>query len=377
MMFSEIHKQIAESQRLYDSAIRSLTNSVTMSSVQKVLNERALLEQSLISSLSSSLNKISCLNNITSTVCNLSLANNSISSLFDSSHRIMSEMRSVMEQQYQWREIVKNFTMTNQLAELTLRRHTSEILSLSLASQSKIMELQSFRLGESILASESFQRSLFNGLERISKTYNSLFNAIGNHNAKIAGFSPVVTRHPPIDLFWESRVLEEITVPTDKRQLEPDLDIGVISEERSLEDLLMEIDPRLKDLLIGAHEALTSSNPDRSRHVATSLRELFNHVVQIIASDDDISQWTSKTEHFHQGRPTRRARLLYICRQIDFGELSDFVDADVSSALTLVNALHSGTHGIISYFSERQLRVLIDRMESLLLFLLRLNAENR
>jgi len=376
-MFADVHKQIAESQRIYDSTFHSLTTSLKMDVVQNVLDERAILERSSISSLASSLNQLSGINNFaSSTVCALSLANNSINSLFDSTHRITSEVQSVMEQQNQWREITKNFTLTNQLAELTLRRHTSEMLSFSLSAQSNIMELQSFRLGESILASESIQKSLLDGLEGISNTYNNLFNAISSHPARIAEFSPVVTRHPPIELFRESRVLEEITVPTSERQLEPDSDVGVISEEKSLEDWLLEIDPRLNDLLRGAHEALTSNNPDRSRHVATSVRELFTHLIHIIAPDDGILKWTSKDEHFHQGRPTRRARLLYICRQIDFGELSDFVDDDVRAALTLVDALHSGTHDISSCFSERQLMVLLDRMESLILFLLRLNAEN-
>lgn len=373
---SDAAKQIAASYRFYDSAFRSLTTSPATEFIQKVLAERAALERASISSLASSLSQPSKFDFISSATCAMAEANTSIKSLFDATHSIIATMRPIIEEHNQWRAITKNLAVTNNLAELTLRRHTSEMFSASLAAQSKIMDLQHFRLGEAIQASESLQQSLRLGLDHISSTYNALFGAIGSLPITVAQFAPVVTRYPPLELFHEAKILEEITIPIDEQTLEFEPDVSVISDECSLEDWLHEIDPGLNTLLRGARQALTSANPDRVRHVTTSMRELFTHVVHHLAPDDAIRQWTSNDRYFHQGHPTRRARLLYICRQINFDTLSDFVDADVRSALTLVDALHSGTHGISPNLSERQLGVLFDRMESLLLFLLQLNAEN-
>lgn len=373
---ADFAKEISISQSIYDSALRSLSSITTMDMVQDILDKRDTIEKSLISSIDLSLNHISGLTDISSTLNELSLANNSINSLFDSTHRIAEDIHYVMEQQNQWREIAKNLTFTDQIAELSLRRHMSEMLSTSLAAQSNIMAIQSYTLGGSILANESIQQLFLNDLDDITKTYKSLFDVIGRHPATLAKFSPIITRHPPIELFRESKVLKEITVPQDEQLLEVESDVKVIPEETSLYDWLMELDPRLPDLLRGAHQALKSPNPDRARHAATSLRELFTHVIHFIAPDDDIKKWTLEDEYFYEGKPTRRARLLYVCRQIDFDELSDFVNADVNASLTLVDALQSGTHGIKSSLSDRQINVMIDRMESLLFFMLRLNSEN-
>ena len=74
-------------------------------------------------------------------------------------------------------------------------------------------------------------------------------------------------------------------------------------------------------------------------------------------------------------RPTRRARLLYICRSIDCDALGVFLEQDTQSTLTLMNALNSGTHVVTSRLTSGQLKALVLRMESLLVFLLQIANE--
>ena len=121
---------------------------------------------------------------------------------------------------------------------------------------------------------------------------------------------------------------------------------------------------------------LDTNNSDRARHVASSLRELIGHVLRQLAPEDKIRVWATDSSYYHNGRPTRRTQLLYICREINFDHLSEFVDADVELALTLINALHAEAHVIDRRLTDRQLQGLMDRTESLLLFLLRLNYTN-
>lgn len=373
---ADVARQIAESHRLYDSAFRSLTASTAMGAALKALAERAAFEKASIASITSSLSELSKLGTLSSPIRALTEANASIKSIFESTRFIDSAMRSALEHQRQWQEMTKNLVFSSQLAELTLRRHTSAMLSASLAAQSKLMDLQPYRLGAAIHAAESLQESLRLGLDKFATSYNKLFDFIGHRPSIIAELVPIVTQRPPLEVFREAELLEEITVPEDEQEAPYEYEVAVVPEERSLEDWLQEIDTGLRTLLRGAREALNSSNPDRARHVATSVRELFTHVLQRLAPDGGIRVWTTDTHYYHNGRPTRRARLLYINREINVDVLSDFVDADVNSALTLIDALHAGTHGITSRLTDRQLRALVDRMESLLLFLLRLNATN-
>jgi hypothetical protein len=117
--------------------------------------------------------------------------------------------------------------------------------------------------------------------------------------------------------------------------------------------------------------------PVMNRHVTTSVRELFTRVLHGLAPDDDVRQWTSSPELFHDNRPTRRARLLFICREINCDPLTHFVEDDVRAAISLVDSLNAGTHVVESKLTNLQLSSIVSRMESLLVFLLQLRNSGR
>jgi len=79
-----------------------------------------------------------------------------------------------------------------------------------------------------------------------------------------------------------------------------------------LNALLEELNPVLPQVWRGAVLASISDNPDRVRHVATSLREIMTHVLHISAPDDAVVRWSSSPEDFRGKKPTRRARLRFI-----------------------------------------------------------------
>lgn len=259
---------------------------------------------------------------------------------------------------------------------LYINLNKSSMLFASLpASLSKLFELRQYHLGSVINASASFQKSLHLNLDNFVKSYKRLFDASAIRPPIIANFEPIIAQYPTLEIFRETEVLEAITVPEYEKEFPAEYEAPRVPEEKDLEVLLQEVDMGLPNLLQGARKALNSDNHDRARHITVSLRELIGHVIRLLAPDDSIRSWTDEPHYYHKGRPTRQARLLYINRKINSDSLSKFVDADVALALALIDALNAGTHGISSSLTDGQLRVLIDRAESLLLFLLRLNNQ--
>ena len=138
--------------------------------------------------------------------------------------------------------------------------------------------------------------------------------------------------------------------------------------------VLSRVDPALWGMYAGACAALERRTPDTARHVLTSLRELCNHLLRRLAPDDRVLAWVPQgdNDYLHQGRPTRKARVLYLCREIDHGPLRDFVLRDAQTVVELLTVFHR-VHELDPQFSRKQLRALILRTESWISYVLRLH----
>ena len=51
---------------------------------------------------------------------------------------------------------------------------------------------------------------------------------------------------------------------------------------------------------------------DRPRHVMTSLRELLTHTLHRLAPDREVQGWSSDSEYYNDGRPTRHALSIHL-----------------------------------------------------------------
>ena len=307
------------------------------------------------------------LNTLSSQVCAMAEANISILAMTKADMLLSSMTPPLHQDQQRMQEIMKS---------LSPPLDTSAMLSTSLAAQSKLFELQRFPLGAAINAAASLQESLRLNLDKFTISYKNLVDFTDHQPSIIEVLEPDIIQYPSHEVFREAELLEQITVPEDEQVVLEEYEVITIPEERTLEDRLGEINSDLPNLLQGARAALNADNPDRARHVASSLRELIGYILRQLAPEDKIRVWATDSSYYHNGRPTRRTQLLYICREINFDHLSEFVDADVELALTLINALHAEAHVIDRRLTDRQLQGLMDRTESLLLFLLRLNYTN-
>lgn len=142
--------------------------------------------------------------------------------------------------------------------------------------------------------------------------------------------------------------------------------------------LLQNLDPALATPYVGAREALWGRNPDRVRHILSSLRELWNHLLRRIAPDEHVLAWVpnDKKELLHKGRPTRKARVLYVCRNLNHEPLAEFVDHDTQALVKLVE-FFDHVHELESELTDEQLRALLLRTDSWLTYILQIWEDSR
>ena len=155
--------------------------------------------------------------------------------------------------------------------------------------------------------------------------------------------------------------------------------VDEVEEETSIcASLLKGVDPALARPYEGARDVLYGTNPDRARHFLSSQRELWNHLLRIIAPDEQVQEWIPKDgkDLLHEGKPTRKARILYLCRDLNHDSLTEFVVRDTHALVTLVN-LFNRVHQLEPKLSDQQLRALQLRSDSWLTYILQIFKESQ
>ena len=171
----------------------------------------------------------------------------------------------------------------------------------------------------------------------------------------------------------------DVLYPTEHRsdteviELEP---YPLNEEETGATDLIVlleRVDSQFVTMYMGAVEALESDNPDRSRHVLTSLRELWNHLLRKLAPKKDVMEWIKEhggQGYLHDGQPTRHAKIRYALRDLEDEPLGDFLEAD-TEAMVKLYTLYGRLHGLDTGVSDEQLRAITFKTESYLGYILR------
>ena len=151
-----------------------------------------------------------------------------------------------------------------------------------------------------------------------------------------------------------------------------------IEETSNCPALLRDVDPQLVKMYEGALGALRDDNPDRKRHVLSSLRELVNHLLWKMAPDEKVLAWIPATNGnwLHEEKPTRNARLRYLCREIEHGPMDDFVIADTKAMVKFIEILNR-THQLEIALSSQQLQALLHRTASFVTFIVPIWKESK
>jgi len=260
--------------------------------------------------------------------------------------------------------------------DLVLQSHLAEISKLSVLSQVAVSRLVWESLGDALDVQVPIRSVLQNSFLDFTQSYSKLYKFWENQPSFILSLPPIVSKFPAVEFFNGVDVVDSITIryhedtEFQEEKLRIEKEIGDETEGR-LEALLVKANAELIIPLRGARQSLDSANPDHIRHFATSLRELFTHVLHTLAPDDKIRAWSTASEHYDkEGKPTRKARTLYICRTVNQEPFSTFIEKDIDAGLEFLQLFQRGIHEVVPNYTDVQLRVMLARMESLLRLLL-------
>lgn len=345
--------------------------------IQSVLSELSSSYQKAIESLQPKFNRMRELDSQLTYMASIEGAHSSLSRLLSRHSSLDGAARVVINMDTHWQKIIESYSGLGNPAiatELALKSHYASVAESAFLAQERLLRFspESLGIAAGFAAGDIYEvRSSFFTL---TSSYRALMQSFEENELLIPSFPPIISQGPSIEVFTSantmgaiSNTLAEELLYESESQAEHDLTEKI---EASLDELLTALDTTLRDVWRGAKMALHSDNPDRMRHVVVSLRELVNHVLHRIAPNDEIERWTTDHIHFHDGRPTRAARVLYICRGINHGPFADFISADVKASIACFDLFQRGTHELCIMFSECQIKTLVFRTESLLRFLL-------
>lgn len=259
--------------------------------------------------------------------------------------------------------VAVNEHLEGQMAFLAERSFLAQanFLGIDLAARSPNLEATADILAASQVAFEGF-----------STSYKDLFESYLVPATSILNLPPSLIEFPTYEFFNEVDLLSTTAVHEASDFGE---EIVVVREEihRDTYDLvaveLQRVNPAWLNMLEGARQSFKSDNPDRVRHSITSLRELLREVMHYLSPEEELRAWSDTPENFSNNRPTRKARLRYIVREIDHGPFSDFVRKDIESMIEMINVFQAGTHATQSSLTEAQVAALLARVEGVVLFL--------
>lgn len=319
-----------------------------------------------------------------------------------------ARMQEVISANQHWQELIEQTTAASRIAD-SLAAHQSWLERLDFVRHdfSHISQLQaSAKLAlcdtslqltatERLMAGIDFEviRNRFQieipviaGLEssiaHVASSYGSLAESL-REISDITRLPAFVLPGATREIYTTSFALETLRPWEERDEDEAETEIQLVAEAE-LETsgciaLLQQVDPGLARPYIGARDALHDNNADRARHILSSLRELWNHLLRRLAPDDLVAAWIpgvpNQKDLLHEGKPTRRARVLYVCRELNNDPLTDFLMHDTRALVKLIE-LFNRVHELETDLTDEQLRAILLKTDSWLMYILQISVGN-
>lgn len=313
-----------------------------------------------------------------------------------------ARMKDIIGANQHLQDVLKNATATSRIVENMSATHQSWIERINPAQHdfSQIQASASLALcdvslhltaTERLMAGIDFdairqrfqiETPVISGLEhsiaRVSASYGNLAESLRG--------VPDITRLPNFvlpgatrEIYTTSIALETIRPRDERDEEDAETEIQLIAdvelETAGCITLLQRVDPGLARPYVGARDALNGNNADRARHILSSLRELWSHLLRRLAPDELVSAWitgnTNQQDLLHEGRPTRRARVLYVCRELNNDPLKEFLAHDTRAIVKLIE-LFNRVHELESELTDEQLRAILLKTDSWLMYILQI-----
>jgi hypothetical protein len=372
---AKLAQELSLSSHLYrDSFVKAISGVLGTSAFARSITHQLDQERGLLLKTGGLLEQIAQSTNLASNTHLIASANAGLARLAQEIMLPQSSLAGVFADRSLFQDTLTGLMPRGLTTAAIAGMDLSRSLSVSLISQQFLAGMDDLDIGRLVGIDETFRKATLASLGNLSSSYESLIHAVRTSGTTLPAHVPLVIRYPAVEYYREIAVIESIT-PDNAGQPDASIEEEVSQGLPGADDLLTEFNNSLCGLLVGARRSAKSDNPDRVRHVTTSLRELVTQVLHGLAPDEHIRKWTADPGMFHDNRPTRRARLLYIVRDLDCDPLAHFVEQDVDAALSFVDFLSAGTHLVESKLTAAQLGSVISRAESLLVFLLQLGSE--
>ena len=316
-----------------------------------------------------------------------------------------SRIKEIASANQHWQEVIKQTTASSRIAESLQAAHRSwldqlkpfqqELLQLSQLQVSTKLALCDVSLQltatEQLMADIDFEaiRSCFQiEMPVISGLENSIAHVATSYGSFAESLREIsdITRLPAFVLPGATREIYTTSFalvslrPWDQRDEEDaETEIQLVAEAEMETSgciaLLQQVDPGLAQPYIGARDALNGNNADRARHILSSLRELWNHLLRRLAPDKSVAVWipgiTNQQGLLHEGKPTRRARVLYVCRELNNDPLTDFLMHDTQALVKLIEFFNR-VHELEIKLTDKQLRAILLKTDSWLMYILQI-----
>ena len=314
-------------------------------------------------------------------------------------------MQDFVNANQHWQEMIKQATATSRIAENLTAAHQSwvERIKPIQSDNSHLSQLQalakldlcdvSLQLAatERLMAGIDFEaiRSSFQiEMPAIPRLEDSITHAATSYRCSAESLREIsdIMRLPNFVLPGATREIYTTSFalntlhPRSEQNDDVEIENQLITEAETKTSgciaLLQQVDPRLARPYIGARDALHSSNADRARHILVSLREMWNHLLRRLAPNDLVVAWIPEAPNqkglLHEGKPTRRAKVLYVCRELNNDPLTDFL-ADDTQALVRLIELFNQVHALETKLTDEQLRAIFLRTDSWLMYILQIS----
>ena len=270
------------------------------------------------------------------------------------------------------------------LLQMATKGAMEEIANRLTLSEQILASVNLDAINQFIVSRESQVERLRDSIIRMSENYSRVAMSIQD-TQRILDLPKFVLPGATREIFVTGYALDSLYI-SDETDEEPAFSesqsvvdtVGEIEDEVSTcMALLSDVDPNLAKLYAGARSALRGTNPDRARHFLSSVRELWSHLLRTIAPDRKVKNWVPKndTQLLREGKPTRKARVLYVCRELNHGGLSKFVYSDTRAFNEFLDVFNR-VHQLDPDFSDQQLHALQLRSDSYLTYILQIRSES-
>ena len=308
-----------------------------------------------------------------------------------------------------WQELIKQTATTNGLVESVAGAHQSWLKPFKLMGHdhshlSRLHEFAKLDLRKTALQLNESER-LLAGIDFkvigsrfqveklvIARLENSIRSLFASYNSLADSLSTIsdITRLPTFvlpgatrEIYTTSFAFDSICHSLEYDEDEAEINVRLVEEGEhetsGCISLLEKVDPKLAKLHRGARDAQRGRSTDWERHILISLRELWSHLLRQLAPDEHVLRWISdkpdRNRFLHDGKLTRKARVLYVCRELNCDPLTEFVEQDTRALMELFN-LFNRVHELEPKLTDIQLRAILLKSDSSLEYVISIWLEN-